>query len=75
MGICANLKAEFPSCTDGWWMLRARPGQMDYEHETHEIVEEKIAPDTAAEFGFLLCRIEGQWLRSLGLNFLTHCVT
>ena len=49
MGICANLKVEFPSCTDGWWMLRAHPGQTGYKHETHEILEEKIAPNTAVE--------------------------
>ena len=49
MGICANLKVELPSCTGGWWMLRARPGQIGYKHETREILEEKIASNTAVE--------------------------
>lgn len=47
--ICANLKVQLPSCTDGWRMLRARPGQLGYKNETREILEEKIASNTAVE--------------------------
>lgn len=72
MGICANLKADFPSCADGWWMLRARPGQIGCEHETHEILEEKIASNTSVELDNSYFALLSH---SLGLNFLTPCVT
>lgn len=49
VGICVNLKIQFPPCTGGWWMLRAHLGQTGYKHGTHEILEEKIASNTAAE--------------------------
>lgn len=57
MGICANLKVHFPSCTDSWWMLRARPGQIGYKHETREILEEKIASHAAVELDISYCAI------------------
>lgn len=58
MGIGVNFRALFPSCVDGWWMLRACPAQLGYKHEAWEILEERTASNTAVQLDILtlLCR-------------------
>lgn len=76
MGIGANLKVQFSSCPDGWRMPRACPARLGYKHETCEILEEKIASNAAVQLGISdFAVLRGRGSHSLGLDFLTPCVT
>lgn len=85
MGIGVNFRVQFPSCTDGWRMLRACPAQLGYKHEAWEILEERTASDTAVQLDISdFAVLRGSSSHPLGLNFLTshimlelhisHCV-
>lgn len=76
MGIGANLKVQFSSRTDGWRMPRACPARLGYKHDTREILEEKIASNTAVQLDISNFAVpRGRGSHSLGLDFLAPCVT
>lgn len=76
MGIGANLKVQFSSRTDGWRMPRACPARLGYKHDTREILEEKIASNTAVQLDISDFAVpRGRGSHSLGLDFLAPCVT
>lgn len=76
MGIGANLKVQFSSRTDGWRVPRACPARLGYKHDTREILEEKIASNTAVQLDISDFAVpRGRGSHSLRLDFLAPCVT